>query len=109
MKSPRPTPVRSPGFSRPHTTPVFTATTQFRTKFSISLLLLVLVSASGLSAADTNTPSAAPAPLTPAQIFEGGTNAYNNWLDLSVGGFFTGGNRSQFQQRHQTSNGAFGG
>jgi len=42
-------------------------------------------------------------------MFEGGTNSYNNWVDLSAGGFLAGGNKSQFQQRHQTSNGAFGG
>ena len=78
----------------------------------------------GLLAADTNAPQAtaaapqtnvappkatAPAPLTPEQMFEGGTNAFNNWIDLSAGGFMTGGNKAQFRQRHQTSGGAFGG
>jgi len=43
-------------------------------------------------------------------MFEGGTNAYNDWVDVSVGGFITGGEKSQFQQQHQTPpNAAFGG
>jgi hypothetical protein len=54
-------------------------------------------------------PAAAPAPLTPEQTFEGGAKAFNNWIDLSTGGFISRGNNAQFQQRHQTSNGAFGG
>jgi len=62
-----------------------------------------------LSAADTNSPPSEPAPLTPEQIFEGGTNAYNNWLDLGVGGFIPSGNKNQAQQNNQNSSGAFGG
>lgn len=64
------------------------------------------------SAAETNTntpPAAAPVELTPQQMFEGGTNSYNNWLDLSAGAFLTSGNKAQAQQQHQTSTGAFGG
>jgi hypothetical protein len=53
--------------------------------------------------------AAATAPMTPAQMFEGGTNAYNNWIEFGVGGFFTTGNKSQFQQRNQNSGGPFGG
>ena len=56
-----------------------------------------------------STPAAAPAPLTPEQMFEGGAKAFNNWIDLSAGGFISSGNKAEFQQRHQTSNGAFGG
>jgi hypothetical protein len=69
------------------------------------------VISSPLLAADpvTNAPAASPAPLTPEQMFEGGTNAYNNWVDVSAGGFITGGNSRQFQQQHQTTRGAFGG
>src|SRR5215210_6623912 len=67
------------------------------------------LSVSIVTAADTNAPPTAPKPLTPEQMFEGGTNAYNNWIDWSVGGFFTGGNKAQFQQRQRTSNRAFGG
>ena len=64
---------------------------------------------STVSAAETNTPPAAAVELTPQQMFEGGTNTYNNWLDLSAGGFITGGNKAQAQQQHRTSSGAFGG
>ena len=49
----------------------------------------------------------APDPLTPEQMFEGGAKTYNNWIDLSASGFYTSGNKSQFQQRHQNSGGAF--
>jgi hypothetical protein len=62
--------------------------------------------------AQTNAPAppaAAPPPLTPEQMFEGGAKSYNNWIDLSAGGFISSGNNAQFQQRHQTSGGAFGG
>ena len=64
------------------------------------------------TAPPTNAPAAkatAPAPLTPEQMFEGGAKTYNNWIDLSAGGFVSSGNKAQFQQRHQTSGGAFGG
>ena len=57
----------------------------------------------------TNTPPAEAVELTPQQVFEGGTNSYNNWLDLSAGGFIPGGNKAQAQQQHQTSKDAFGG
>jgi hypothetical protein len=53
--------------------------------------------------------AAAPTVLTPEQLFEGGTDKYNNWIDLSAGGVFLSGNKAQFQQRHQTPAGAFGG
>ena len=48
-------------------------------------------------------------PLTPEQMFEGGTNSYNNWIDFSAGQAFVSGNRAQFQQQHQIPAGAFGG
>ena len=101
-------------------------------------LLGLILPAFGLLAADTNAPQAtapvpqtnapvpqattpaskpappapeatAPAPLTPEQMFEGGTNSFSNWIDLSAGGFMTSGNQAQFQQRHETKGGAFGG
>jgi hypothetical protein len=77
-------------------------------RHGISFLVSCL-SASLVSAAETNAPPPAPKPLTPEQMFEGGTNTYNNWVDWSVGGFFTGGNKAQFQQRHRTENRVFGG
>lgn len=42
-------------------------------------------------------------------IFEGGTNTYNNWIELSAGGFLTLGNQAQAEERHRLSQGAFGG
>src|ERR1035437_8293983 len=63
-------------------------------------------------ASQTNAPApeaAAPAPLTPEQMFEGGAKTYNNWIDTSAGGFISSGNKSQFQQRDQTTGGAVGG
>ena len=53
--------------------------------------------------------AAAAAPMTPEQMFEGGTNAYNNWVEFGFGGFLTKGNKSEFQQRNQNTGGAFGG
>jgi hypothetical protein len=89
-------------------------------------LLGLGVAASTLWAAETNAPpvastNAAPAtatnapsptvaaPMTPEQMFEGGTNAYNNWIEFGMGGFFTSGSKAQAQQWNQTSHGAFGG
>jgi hypothetical protein len=54
-------------------------------------------------------PPVAPPPLTPEQMFEGGTNTYNNWVEFTTGGFITRGNQAQFQQRMQARGGAFGG
>ena len=62
-----------------------------------------------LRAADTNAPAATPPPLTPDQMFEGGTNSYNNWVEPAVGGFITSGNRAQAEQNNQSRNGTFGG
>ena len=42
-------------------------------------------------------------------MFEGGTNVYNNWIDLGLGGFWTGGNKAQAQALRRASRGAFGG
>ncbi len=76
----------------------------------VSLLGLGMA-ASGLWAADppkASDTNASPT-LTPEQMFEGGTNAYSNWIDLGFGGVFTSGSRAQFRQQHQTSGGVFGG
>lgn len=58
----------------------------------------------GARAGDTNSPA-----LTPEQWFEGGTNTYNNWVDLSVGGLMVNGNTAQAQQQYQMQKDAFGG
>ena len=47
--------------------------------------------------------------LTPSQMFEGGTNIYNNWVEFSTGGLITSGNRAEAQQLLQERRGAFGG
>lgn len=47
--------------------------------------------------------------LSPEEIFEGGTETYTSWIELSGGGFFTDGSKRQFQQRHRTEHRAFGG
>ena len=46
---------------------------------------------------------------TPAQLYEGGTNSYNNWVELSAGGLMTKGNANQASQGQQLNTGAFGG
>jgi hypothetical protein len=66
---------------------------------------LMSLSALTVHAAETN----APASMTAEEMFEGGTKSYPNWFDLSVGGFFTRGNKAQFQQRQRSRGGAFGG
>jgi hypothetical protein len=73
-------------------------------------LLGVGVAASTLSAAETNAPpAAAPVVMTSQEMFEGGTNTCNNWIELSAGGFITSGNKAQFQQMQQSVFGPFGG
>lgn len=47
--------------------------------------------------------------MTPAQAFEGGTNTYNNWLELSGGALFTSGNKAQAEQGTGLKRGGFGG
>src|SRR5262245_6799047 len=83
-------------------------------------LLGIWVPASALAAAETNAlpatgtnapattvtnapakavvksgPDTFPTGLSPDQIFEGGTNTYNNWVDISAGGFIVNGNQAQ--------------
>lgn len=74
------------------------------------LLLILCLAGASAEGAETNTPpAAAPAPMTPEQMFEGGTNSFNNWIEFSTGSFLIGGNPASFQQQHQTTTGAFGG
>ncbi len=47
--------------------------------------------------------------LTPEQWFEGGTNSYNNWIELGTGGFWPTGNQNQAAQGQQFGSGVFGG
>ena len=47
--------------------------------------------------------------VKPEQQFEGGTNSYDNWLELSTGGLITQGNSSQAVQRERLNTGPFGG
>ena len=47
--------------------------------------------------------------LTPNQIFEGGTNTYSNWIELSTGALLTQGNAHQASQGQQLGSGVFGG
>lgn len=61
------------------------------------------------AAADESETNAPPPVLTPEEFFEGGVEAYPNWIELSAGGFFTGGNQSEFQQRMQSPDNVFGG
>jgi hypothetical protein len=75
-----------------------------------ALLLGLPMAVSPVGAAETNaSPAAAPAPMTPEQMFEGGTNSYPNWIELGAGGIWASGNRASFQQQHQIAGTAFGG
>jgi hypothetical protein len=76
-----------------------------RSRWYRAAILSVLAVVGNVSAQDTN----APTTPTPQQFFEGGEKSYDNWVDFSAGGFLNSGNRSQLQQAHQTSSGAFGG
>jgi len=46
---------------------------------------------------------------TPEEIFEGGTESFANWVEVSAGGYFLDGSKAQFQQRQRTEDKAFGG
>lgn len=50
-----------------------------------------------------------PARLTDEQIFEGGTNTYSNWLEVSAGGAMISGDLGSFSQRMQVKRGVSGG
>jgi hypothetical protein len=47
--------------------------------------------------------------ITPQQWYEGGTNSYNNWIELSTGALLTQGNANQAVQGKQLNTGVFGG
>jgi hypothetical protein len=65
--------------------------------------------ASGVWAADPPKESEKPAPDLTPEIFEGGTNAFSNWIEFGGGSVFTSGSKAMFRQQHQVSGGAFGG
>lgn len=70
----------------------------------IGASLLVYGAPAPAQADDTNTVS-----ITPEQMFEGGTNTYKNWVELSFGGLATSGNSAQAQERERLNSGVFGG
>ena len=47
--------------------------------------------------------------VTPGQMFEGGTNTYSNWIELSSGALLTGGYANGAEQRERLNTGVFGG
>jgi len=70
-----------------------------------ALICAVLaISSTPVWAADTNSP-----PMTPQQYFEGGTNTYSDWIELSAGGLLTHGDQGQAAEIQHLSPGAFGG
>ncbi len=48
-------------------------------------------------------------PLTPEQMFEGGSETYGNWVELSYGGMLTSGSKGAAQERMHLGDGIFGG
>jgi len=79
---------------------------RFESRARAGWLLCALLAAAGTSARadDTNSP-----PMSPQDYFEGGTSTYNNWIELSTGGFLTRGNQAQAEEMQHWSGGAFGG
>jgi hypothetical protein len=73
-------------------------------KYRYLCVLLAVLGGSSAMAADTNEP-----PMTPQQYFEGGTNSYNNWVELGTGGFLTRGDQTQAEAIQNWNSGAFGG
>jgi len=47
--------------------------------------------------------------ITPAQSYEGGTNTYSNWIELSSGALLTHGYANGAEQRERLNTGVFGG
>ncbi len=48
--------------------------------------------------------------VKPLQLYDDGTNTYNNWIELSTGGLITDGNKAQAEQRTGLNHtGMFGG
>src|SRR6266487_3495599 len=80
-----------------------------RIRWCCATMLGACAAVSAFSAEETNAPPAATAPpLTQVQMFEGGKDTFNNWIEFSTGGFLIEGSRSQFRQRHRSGE-VFGG
>ena len=45
---------------------------------------------------------------TPAEMFEGGSKPYSNWIEFSAGAFMTRGKTAQAEERHQIRDGGMG-
>ena len=60
-----------------------------------------------LLAAGLQAPAAGA--LKPEQVYEGGAEAYSNWIEFSAGGLVTDGNKAPAEQRTRLNGGAFGG
>jgi hypothetical protein len=65
---------------------------------------LLLSCGASARAGDTNSPA-----MTPQQMFEGGPDTFNNWVEFSAGGLMTSGSTAQAQQRYRLSDEPFGG
>src|SRR5208282_1274457 len=73
----------------------------------IVVAAMLLSCGASARAGDTNSPALTPEQLQ--HLYEGGTNTYNNWVDLSVGGLMVNGSTAQAQQRYQMQKDPFGG
>ena len=62
----------------------------------------------GARAADDKKEAKGEAP-SPEEMFEGGSEAYENWVEFSAGGLFTSGNNAQAESLQGMREGAFGG
>lgn len=65
--------------------------------------------AAGVVAARAADEPKAEKPPTPEEMFEGGKDTYNNWVEFSAGGLFTKGSQAQAEERLRHGAGAFGG
>jgi hypothetical protein len=63
----------------------------------------------GASLVAAGLPVHAADKVTPEQLYEGGAEAGNNWVELSTGGLITDGNQAQAEQRDRLRSGIFGG
>ena len=71
----------------------------------------VTLLAAGAAAHGADSTNSVPKvdPLTPAQQYEGGEDAYHNWIELGGGNMSSTGNKAQAQQIMGLDSGGFGG